>query len=200
MRIDIHLENPQTNRLKQIADIVLAGGVLAYPTDSGYALGCSLDNKTGLERIRQLRSLSKRHHFTLMLRDLKQISDYALLNNTNFRLLKKTLPEAYTFILPATKLVPNRLLHKKRKTIGVRISAHIFVQSLLDLIGEPIMSISYQNTMDYYDVDDVWEALGKQVDCVVDMGYCPAEPTTVIDLVDSPSLIRQGQASSGFLD
>lgn len=200
MKITLHPNNPQKNRLQQIADILDKNGVIAYPTDSGYALGCGLENKAGLEKIRRIRELSNRHHFTLMLKDMANMSEYAQLNNINFRLLKKILPGAYTVILPATKLVPSRLLHSKRKTIGIRISDHLFIQSLLDAIGEPIMSVSLHLDLEYFDADDVFEAIGNQVECVVDMGYCVCEPTTVIDLVEAPNLIRQGSASSDFLD
>ena len=199
MKITLHPQNPQQNRLKQIADIIDNQGIITYPTDSGYALGCGLDNKSGLLRITKIRTLSKHHHWTLMLKDLAQISQYAQVSNINFRLLKKVLPNAYTFILPSTKAVPTRLLHTKKKTIGIRISSHLFVQSLLVELDTPIMSVSLRLAQDYDGVDDVFEAVGNQVDCVVDMGHCLDAPTTVIDLVDAPTLIRAGSAPSDFL-
>lgn len=197
--INIHPQNPQINRIKRIVDIILSGGIIAYPTESGYALGCGLNNKNGLLQIINIRKLSKRHHFTLMLNNLTKISDFAILNNNNFRLLRRVLPGAYTFILPATKSVPNRLTHNKRKTIGVRISSSPIVQSILSTMAQPMMSISLRLEQDIYDTNDVIKAVGNKVDAVIDAGYCPSSPTTVIDLVNEPILIRQGLANSDFL-
>ncbi len=195
-RLNIHPITPQANFVVKAAQALDGGDIIAYPTDSGYALACSLDNKSGLERIRQIRTLDKHHQFTLMLKDLSHISDYALLNNINFRLLKKALPGSYTFILPSTKLVPARLLHKKRKTIGIRVSGHVFVQSLLAKLTDPIMSVSLNAGGDS---DSVFALIADKVDYMVDMGYCPTDPTTVIDLVTGARLIRQGSARADFL-
>lgn len=192
--LQIHPDNPQLKRVKKVSDTIQQGGIIAYPTDSGYALGCAIANKSGLMRIRAIRQLSKHHHFTLMLPDFSAIGEYAMLNNVNFRLLKSILPGAYTFILPATKDVPNRLLHDKRKTIGVRISSHGFVQALLAHLDTPLMSVTLiQPDMEFYDIKHIIDAVGARVDLVIDCGYCPSTPTTVIDLSgDKPVILRQG--------
>ncbi len=197
--INIHPKNPQKNLIKKVVEILSQGGIIAYPTESGYALGCALDNKDGFSRICSIRNISKNHHFTLMLNELAGISSYINLNNNNFRLLKRVLPGAYTFILPATKSVPNRLVNKKRKTIGIRISQYPIVQDILKLINEPIMSVSLRLDIEMYTLSDIVDNIGKQVDLIVGVDYCPTEPTTVIDLIDKPKLIRQGLASSDFL-
>jgi tRNA threonylcarbamoyl adenosine modification protein (Sua5/YciO/YrdC/YwlC family) len=192
--LEIHPKNPQHRLIKQAVEVLNSGGVIVYPTDSGYALGTALGNKNGLERIRRIRNLSKHHHFTLMMRDLSHIGEYAKLDNNAFRLLKKILPGAYTFILQGTHDVPNRLLHAKKKTIGLRVSNHGVVQALLDTLNEPMMSVSLIiKDCEFFDIDDVRDALEKQVDLIIDSGYCPLEPTTVIDLsLGSVDVIRQG--------
>jgi tRNA threonylcarbamoyl adenosine modification protein (Sua5/YciO/YrdC/YwlC family) len=192
--LEIHPKNPQHRLIKQAVEVLNSGGVIVYPTDSGYALGTALGNKNGLERIRHIRNLSKHHHFTLMMRDLSHIGEYAKLDNNAFRLLKKILPGAYTFILQGTHDVPNRLLHAKKKTIGLRVSNHGVVQALLDTLNEPMMSVSLIiKDCEFFDIDDVRDALEKQVDLIIDSGYCPLEPTTVIDLsLGSVDVIRQG--------
>ena len=199
---EIHPQNPQQRLIKQVADELRAGAVIAYPTDSGYALGTALGNKNGLERIRQIRSLSKRHDFTLMMRDLAHISEYAKLNNNAFRLLKKILPGAYTFILEGTRDVPKRLLHEKKKTIGLRISDHGVVQALLDELNEPMMSVSLiLEGHEFYDIDDVRDAIESRVDVIIDDGYCPPDPTTVIDLSsDGIEIIRHGSGDTSLLE
>jgi tRNA threonylcarbamoyl adenosine modification protein (Sua5/YciO/YrdC/YwlC family) len=198
---EIHPQNPQQRLVKQVADELHAGAVIAYPTDSGYALGTALGNKNGLERIRQIRSLSKRHDFTLMMRDLAHISEYAKLDNNAFRLLKKILPGAYTFILEGTRDVPKRLLHDKKKTIGLRVSHHGVVQALLDELNEPMMSVSLiLEGYEFYDIDDVRDAIENQVDVIIDDGYCPPEPTTVIDLTSGRiEIIRQGAGDTSLI-
>ena len=202
LKFNIHLKNPQKNLIAQLVHIIEENGIFAYPSDSGYALGCALCNKSGLARIRLIRKLDAHHYFTLMLRDLSHISDYAILNNISFRLLKKTLPGPYTFILPATKEVPNRLLHAKRKTVGIRISAHPFLQALLLELGAPLMSISLKiQDANFYDADTIISYIGKQIDAVVDSGYCPDNPSTVIDLSGShPELVREGAGKVNFLN
>jgi len=199
--ISIHPENPQRRYVSQVIDVLNSGGVVAYPTESGYALGCTLGNKNGLERIRRIRQLDKHHHFTLMLRDLAHVGEYAKLDNSSFRLLKKILPGAYTFILEGTKDVPNRLLHSKRKTIGLRISQHKVLQAILDALDEPLMSSSLiLKGHEFYNVYDVDLALGHSVDMVIDAGHCPPEPTTVIDLSGKGVVIaREGAGSTELL-
>lgn len=197
----IHPKNPQARLVKQVVDVLNAGGVIVYPTDSGYALGTALGNKNGLDRIRQIRNLSKRHDFTLMMRDFSHIGGYAKLDNNTFRLLKKILPGAYTFILEGSRDVPKRLLHQKKKTIGLRISTHSIVQAILDELGEPLMSVSLiLNELDFYDINDVREVIDSQVDVIIDDGYCPPEPTTVIDLsAGDVRIIRQGAGDTSFI-
>jgi len=199
---EIHPLNPQLRLIKQVADELHKGAVIAYPTDSGYALGTALGNKTGLERIRQIRSLSKRHDFTLMMRDLAHIGEYAKLDNNAFRLLKKILPGAYTFILEGTRDVPKRLLHEKKKTIGLRISHHGVVQALLNELNEPMMSVSLiLEGHEFYDIDDVRDAVESRVDVIIDDGYCPPEPTTVIDLSGNGiEIIRRGAGDTSLLE
>ncbi len=200
--IAIHPQNPQPRLVAQVVDVLKSGGVIVYPTDSGYALGTSLGNKNGLEKIRQIRNLSKRHDFTLMMRDLSHIGEYAKLDNNAFRLLKKTLPGAYTFILQGTKDVPKRLLHEKKKTIGVRISSHGVVQALLEELSEPLMSVSLiLEGCEFYDIDDVRDAVDSKVDLIVDDGYCPPDPTTVINLSgDGIEIIRHGAGDTSLLE
>jgi tRNA threonylcarbamoyl adenosine modification protein (Sua5/YciO/YrdC/YwlC family) len=200
--IAIHPQNPQPRLVAQVVDVLKSGGVIVYPTDSGYALGTSLGNKNGLEKIRQIRNLSKRHDFTLMMRDLSHIGEYAKLDNNAFRLLKKILPGAYTFILQGTKDVPKRLLHEKKKTIGVRISSHGVVQALLEELSEPLMSVSLiLEGCEFYDIDDVRDAVDSKVDLIVDDGYCPPDPTTVINLSgDGIEIIRHGAGDTSLLE
>jgi tRNA threonylcarbamoyl adenosine modification protein (Sua5/YciO/YrdC/YwlC family) len=199
---EIHPLNPQLRLIKQVADELHKGSIIVYPTDSGYALGTTLGNKAGLERIRQIRSLSKRHDFTLMMRDLAHIGEYAKLDNNAFRLLKKILPGAYTFILEGTRDVPKRLLHEKKKTIGLRISHHGVVQALLDELNEPMMSVSLiLEGHEFYDIDDVRDAVENRVDVIIDDGYCPPEPTTVIDLSGvGIEIIRRGAGDTSLLE
>jgi tRNA threonylcarbamoyl adenosine modification protein (Sua5/YciO/YrdC/YwlC family) len=200
--IAIHPQNPQPRLVAQVVDVLKSGGVIVYPTDSGYALGTSLGNKNGLEKIRQIRKLSKRHDFTLMMRDLSHIGEYAKLDNNAFRLLKKILPGAYTFILQGMKDVPKRLLHEKKKTIGVRISSHGVVQALLEELDEPLMSVSLiLEGCEFYDIDDVRDAVDNKVDLIVDDGYCPPDPTTVINSSgDSVEIIRHGAGDTSLLE
>ncbi|SMN01028.1 Hypothetical YciO protein, TsaC/YrdC paralog [uncultured Candidatus Thioglobus sp.] len=199
--IEIHPQNPQQRLVKQVVDTLNSKGVIVYPTDSGYALGTALGNKEGLERIRRIRNLSKRHDFTLMMRDLSHIGEYAKMDNNAFRLLKKILPGAYTFILEGTRDVPKRLLHTKKKTIGLRISEHGVVQAILEQLNEPLMSVSLiLEGYEFYDIDDVCAVLENQVDVIVDGGYCPPEPTTVIDLSNGNiEIIRQGAGDTSML-
>jgi len=170
--------------------------VIVFPTDSAYAIGCQLANKNALERIRKIRQLSDEHNFTLICRDLSEISTYALVDNTAFRLLKFHTPGAYTFILPGTKEVPKRLLQPKRNTIGIRIPASKVVQALLAELDEPLMSVTLalpESDYPLIDAREVYELLGSQVDLVIDGGNCSLTPTTVVDLVNAvPQVLRVG--------
>ena len=198
----IHPQNPQQRLIDKVVSELRSGAVIVYPTDSGYGLGTMLGNKEGLERIRRIRNLSKRHDFTLMMRDLSHIGEYAKLDNNAFRLLKKVLPGAYTFILEGTRDVPKRLLHPKKKTIGLRVSHHGVVQALLGSLDEPLMSVSLIiEGCEFYDVDDVRDAVESQVDIIIDDGYCPPEPTTVINLSnDNVEIIRYGAGDTSLLE
>jgi tRNA threonylcarbamoyl adenosine modification protein (Sua5/YciO/YrdC/YwlC family) len=195
--INVHPENPQERLLKQVVEILEKGGVIAYPTESGYALGCLLDNKEGAERIRQIRQLSEKHDFTLMCPDLSHLSHYAKVGNAQFRYLKASLPGAYTFLLVASREVPRRLQNAKRKTIGLRVTPNKITQSLLSFFDKPLMSVSLILPGEDVPMTDGWsiqEELGHALDAVVDGGFCGYESTTVIDFTeDVPVLVRQGQ-------
>jgi len=201
MIINIHSENPQQRLIKQVVEVLGNGGVIAYPTDSGYALGCSLGNKNAMDMIINIRKLSKHHHFTLMMKDLSHVGEYAKLNNSGFRLMKKILPGSYTFILEGRKDIPGRLLNGKRKTIGVRISSHPIVQSILDDLIEPMMSVSLIiKGYEFYNCNDVKAVLNGSISLVIDAGHCPPEPTTVIDLSrDEALVLREGSGSLEFV-
>lgn len=193
----IHPENPQHRLIQQAVEIIRKGGLVVYPTDSAYALGCHIGDKDALERVRALRKLDKHHNFTLMCRDLSELATYARVNNQVFRLLKNHTPGAYTFILEATADVPRRLLHPKRKTIGLRVPDNPIALALLEELGEPLMTSSLLLPGEEYpmtDPYDIRETLEHQVDLVIDGGYCGLEPTTVVDLTeDTPQLVRQGK-------
>ena len=195
--ISIHPENPQYRLIKEVVDLLENGGIIAYPTDSGYALGCALGNKNAMDQIINIRKLRKHHHFTLMMKDLSHIGEYAKLNNSGFRLLKKILPGAYTFILEGTKDIPNRLLNGKRKTIGIRVSSHPVVQSILENLMEPMMSVSLKiEGYEFYNSNDVKEVLHGSNALIIDSGHCPPEPTTIIDLSNNEVLVlRNGNGS-----
>jgi tRNA threonylcarbamoyl adenosine modification protein (Sua5/YciO/YrdC/YwlC family) len=199
--LNIHPENPQSRLIKQIINVLDRGGVIAYPTDSGYALGCALGNKSAMERIIRIRQLKKHHHFTLMLKDLSHVGEYAKLNNSGFRLMKKILPGPYTFILEGAKDIPNRLLNGNRKTIGIRVSSNAIVQAILEDIIEPIMSVSLIiKGYEFYNCNDVKAVLNGSIDLVIDAGHCPPEPTTVIDISgDEVLILREGAGSIEFV-
>jgi tRNA threonylcarbamoyl adenosine modification protein (Sua5/YciO/YrdC/YwlC family) len=196
----IHPENPQPRLIKQAAKIILDGGVIAYPTDSAYAIGCQLANKDALERIRSIRQLDEKHNFTLVCRNLSELSTYAVVDNSAFRLLKAHTPGPFTFILKATREVPKRLLQPKRNTIGIRVPASKIVQALLDELNEPLMSVTLavpNQEFPFVDAQDIYETLGKQVDLVIDGGHCGMTPTTVVDLVDGhPVILRAGKGDT----
>lgn len=192
----IHPDNPQARVIKQCVEIINKGGVVIYPTDSGYAIGCRLEDKDALQRICRLRQIDSNHNFTLMCRDLSDISTYAQVDNSVFRLIKNNTPGNYTFILRATKEVPRRLMSEKRKTIGMRIPANPIAMELLAAMGEPIMSASLilpGNDFAESDPEEINDTLGKQVDLVINGGYIGQQPTTVIDLTDDvPVIVREG--------
>ena len=188
----IHPENPQARLIRNAVDIIHDGGVVVYPTDSGYALGCHIGDKTALDRIRRIRKLDDKHNFTLVCRDLSEIATYAKVNNTSYRLLRHTTPGAYTFILQATSEVPRRLMHPKRKTVGLRVPDNAIAAALLADLGEPLMSVTLIMPGDEFpltDPYDIRETLEHEVDLVIDGGYCGMEPTTVVDLADDRSVI-----------
>ena len=199
--LNIHPENPQSRLIKQVIDVLDRGGIIAYPTDSGYALGCALGNKSAMERIIRIRQLKKHHHFTLMLKDLSHVGEYAKLNNSGFRLMKKILPGPYTFILEGAKDIPNRLLNGNRKTIGIRVSSNTIVQAILEGIVKPIMSVSLIiKGYEFYNCNDVKAVLNGSIDLVIDSGHCPPEPTTVIDISgDEVLILREGAGSLEFV-
>lgn len=195
-RFQIHPENPQKRLINQACDVIRRGGLVVYPTDSGYALGCHLGDKSAMDKIRRLRQLDDDHNFTLVCRDLSEISLYAKINNAVFRSIKANTPGAYTFILPATKEVPRRLQHPKRKTIGLRIPDNKIALALLEELDEPLMSstlILPGEITPMTDVDEIMDKVGKQVDLVLDADYCGSEPTTVIEFIDDmPEIMRIG--------
>lgn len=193
----VHAVNPQPRLITQAAAILRDGGVIVYPTDSCYALGCRIGDKDALERIRRIRQLDERHNLTLVCRDLSELAIYAKVGNAAFRLMKALTPGPYTFLLVATRDVPRRLQHPKRKTIGVRVPDNAIALALLAAMSEPILSTSLVlpgDTLPLTDPAEINERLGRQVELVMDGGVCGLEPTTVIDLVEAePVLVRQGK-------
>ena len=193
---DVHPDNPQARSITQVADIVREGGVIAYPTDSCFALGCRLGNKDGLDRIREIRHLDERHHFTLVCADFAQLGQYVQVSTAMFRTVKACTPGSYTFILPASREVPRKLQDPKKMTVGVRIPKHTVVQALLNELGEPIVSstLLLPDEAEPMTVGwDIKERLDHLVDAVVDSGDCGVEPTTVVDLSgEEPVILRVG--------
>ena len=197
----IHPENPQARLIKQAVQIIRNGGVIAYPTDSAYALGCHLGDKEALAKIVRIRQLDDKHHFTLLCRDLSEIATYAKVDNVTYRLLKAHSPGAYTFILTGSSEVPRRLMHPKRKTIGLRVPDHPICQALLAELNEPLLTATLQLPDDsepLFDPDDILERLGKQLDLVINGGYGTLIPTTVIDLSQETGaqVLREGAGDS----
>ncbi len=194
---EIHPENPQLRLIRQAVGIINKGGVIVYPTDSCYALGCLIGDKEAMERIRRIRKVDKDHHFTLMCRDLSEISTYAKIDNDAFRLMRSHTPGAYTFILNATREVPKRLLHPKRKTIGIRVPDNQIALALLEELGQPLLSstlILPETDLPLTDPYQIRILLEHQVDLVIDGGFCDIEPSTVIDMTDGmPMVLRQGK-------
>lgn len=196
----IHPDNPQARLVREAADIIRAGGVVVYPTDSAYALGCHIGDKNALDRIRRIRKLDARHNFTLVCRDLSEIASYAKVDNTAYRLLKHSTPGPYTFILRATSEVPKRLMHPKRKTVGLRVPDNNIAMALLADLGEPLMSVTLIMPGEEYpliDPYDIRQVLEHHVDLVIDGGFCGMEATTVVDLADGvPMVLRAGKGDT----
>ncbi|HEU4846489.1 MAG TPA: L-threonylcarbamoyladenylate synthase [Burkholderiaceae bacterium] len=196
----IHPDNPQQRLIKQAAQIIHGGGIVALPTDSCYALVCHLDDKSAVERLRRIRGIDEKHHLTLLCRDLSEIGVYARVDNRQFRLLKAATPGPFTFILEATKCVPRRLSHPSRKTIGLRVPENAIVQALLEELQQPLLGTTLilpgdEDTLT--DAEHIRERLEKQIELIVDGGACSLEPTTVIDLSGSePELVRQGRGDA----
>lgn len=192
----IHPDNPQARLLKQACEIIRSGGVVVYPTDSGYAIGCQIDNKQALEQICRIRDIGKDHNFTLVCRDMSELSNYAIVSNVAFRQLKNNTPGPYTFILKATKEVPKRLQNPKRKTIGIRVPDNTIALQLLETLGEPLMSttlILRGEDVAEFDPDEIRDKLEKQVGLIIHGGYLGEQPTTVVDLSDGDAeIIRYG--------
>jgi len=195
----IHPTHPQARLVRRAADILRKGGVIAYPTDSCYALGCHLDDAQALERLRRIRGIDAKHHLTLMCRDLSEIATYAIVDDARFRLLKAAIPGSYTFILKARRQVPRRVTHARRKTIGVRVADHPVAHDLLAELDEPIISATLSlpgEPAPLSDAQEIREKLERRIDLVIDAGSCGTEPSTVIDLTeDPPRIARVGKGS-----
>lgn len=195
--LEVHPDNPQQRFIKQSVDIIHKGGVIVYPTDSSYALGCHIGDKNALMRLRRIRQIDEKHNLTLVCRDLAEIATYAKIENSDYRLLKSLTPGPYTFILPATGEVPRRLMHPKRRHIGIRVMDHPVVNALLDELGQPLMSCTLIMPGEEFpvtDAEDIRSRLEKQVDLIIDGGHCGIEPTTVIRLTDGiPEVRRHGK-------
>ena len=195
----IHPENPQPRLIHQAVELIHAGGIIVYPTDSCYALGCHLDDKNAVDRMRRIRGIDEQHHLTLVCRDLSEIAKFARVDNVQYRFLRAHTPGSYTFILPASREVPRRLAHPKRSTIGLRVPAHRVVQSLLEELDEPLLSttlILAGDRIPLTDGHDIRERLEHQVELVIDGGELSSEPTTVIDLsAEAPVLVRKGKGA-----
>lgn len=201
--LQIHPDNPQPRLIKRAVEILRDGGVIVYPTDSGYALGCHIGDKSAMERFRQIRDLDSAHNFTLMCRDLSEISLYAKVDKAAYRLIKSLTPGPFTFVLMATREVPRRLQNPKRKTIGLRVPDNAIAIHILDQLNEPIMSstlIMPGSELPETDPEEIRDALEHHVDLVIDGGYCGIEPTTVVDLVnEEPVVLRYGKGDVALL-
>ena len=200
---ELHPDNPQLRLLRQAVALLEKGGVLAVPTDSSYALACHLDDKAAADRLRRIRGVDDRHHLTLLCRDLRELANYARVDNRQFRLIKSATPGPFTFILEASKEVPRRVSHPQRKTIGLRVPDHAVLQALLELHAAPLLAttlIPPDETEPLNDASEIRERFERQVEAVLDAGACPLEPTTVIDLSgDEPALVRQGRGDAALL-
>lgn len=192
----IHPQNPQARLLARAAEIVSRGGLVVYPTDTTYALGCQIGDKSAVDRIRQIRRLDKHHHFTVACGDLSEIATYARVSDPNYRILKQFTPGPFTFVLPATREVPRRLVHEKKKTIGLRIPNHPIALGLLELLPYPITTTTMSlpgADVPLADPEEIRERLEHAVDLIIDGGHCGVVPTTVVDLTgDQPQIVRQG--------
>ncbi len=201
---EIHPQNPQKRLIQQAVKIIDDGGLIIYPTDSSYALGCHIGDKSAMERIQRLRKLDNKHHFTLVCSDLSEIGLYAKVDNSSYRLMKALTPGPYTFLLKATSEVPRRLMNPKRKTIGVRVPDNIITHSILAELGQPIMSSTLISAGSAFAMDDaeaIRERFQHEVDLVIDGGPCGTDPTTVINLIDgAPEVLRYGKGDAEFLD
>jgi len=195
----IHPSHPQARLVRRAADIVRGGGLIAYPTDSCYALGCHLGDARALERLRRVRGIDQRHHLTLMCRDLSEIGHYAIVDDARYRLLKRVTPGSYTFILRARRQLPRRLMHPRRKTIGVRVPGHPVAHALLAELGEPMLSATLHLPGDVHPLaegKEIRQRLEHHLDLVIDAGSCGVEPSTVIDLTaEAPLVLRKGKGS-----
>jgi tRNA threonylcarbamoyl adenosine modification protein (Sua5/YciO/YrdC/YwlC family) len=200
----IHPANPQTRLIRRSVEILLEGGVILYPTDSSYAMGCQIGEKSAMERIRRIRRLDDKHNFTLVCRDLSEITTYARIDNQAFRLLKSLTPGPYTFIHEATKQVPRRLLHPRRKTIGIRVPDNEICRALLGEMDQPILSTTLilpEHDRPLTDPEEMRDLLDKQVDLIIDGGFCGLEPTTVVDMTtDPPTVTRIGKGDAGLFE
>ncbi len=200
----IHPDNPQARLIHRSVEIVRGGGVIVYPTDSSYALGCAIGEKGAMDRIRAIRRLDAKHHFTLVCRDLSEITTYAKIDNQAYRLLKTLTPGPYTFLHTATKQVPRRLQNPKRKSIGIRVPDHAITHALLAELNEPLMSTTLilpEDDMPMTDPYEVRDILGHAVDLVIDGGYCGLEPTSVVDMTEGPPrVLRQGKGDTALFD
>jgi tRNA threonylcarbamoyl adenosine modification protein (Sua5/YciO/YrdC/YwlC family) len=198
----VHPQNPQQRVIRLAVDIVRKGGLMVYPTDSCYALGCHIGDKAAMERVRRIRQLDEQHHFTLICRDLSEVGQYAMVDNIQYRVLKSTTPGSYTFILKATREVPKRLLNPRHKTIGVRLPDHNVVRALLQEMSEPILSTTLLlpgDVLPLNDMDEIRSRLEHDVDVLLDAGSCGVEMTTVVDLTsDVPAVIRRGKGNIGL--
>ncbi|SEG23874.1 tRNA threonylcarbamoyl adenosine modification protein, Sua5/YciO/YrdC/YwlC family [Thermomonospora echinospora] len=201
---DVHPDNPQPRALRQTVDLLRADGLIAYPTDSCFALGCRLGNREGIDRIKEIRHLDDRHHFTLVCKDFAQLGQFVQISNALFRSIKAATPGGYTFILPATKEVPRRLLHPKKKTVGVRIPDHVVVQALLAELGEPLLSSTLLLPGETEPLTQGWEIkerLDHVVDAVLDSGECGAVPTTVVDFSQGEAeILRRGTGDPSLFE
>ena len=200
----IHPSNPQVRLVRRSVEILLEGGVIIYPTDSSYALGCQIGEKSAMERIRRIRRVNERHNFTLVCRDLSEITTYAKIDNQAFRLLKALTPGPYTFIHEATKQVPRRLLHPRRKAIGIRVPDNAICSALLAELDQPILSTTLILPGEEHpmtDPEEMRDALDKQVDLIIDGGFCGLEPTTVVDMIsDPPQVVRVGKGDASLFE
>ncbi|RZI85946.1 MAG: threonylcarbamoyl-AMP synthase [Rubrivivax sp.] len=194
---EVHPQHPQARLLKQAADILHKGGVVALPTDSSYALVCHLDDKAAADQLRRIRGVDERHHLTLLCRDLSELANYARVDNRQYRLLKLGTPGPFTYLLEATKEVPRRVSHPSRRTIGLRVPEHLVAQALLEILGQPLLAttlIMPGEELALNDAHDIRERLQKQIQAVIDAGACPLEPTTVIDLSSGEAaIVRHGR-------